>query len=74
MGKTQLKLLTKRRFLPLFLVQLFGSLNDNFFRSALVVMITYQFGANNIAWLNAAVMVALCSALLVIPFPIQWVF
>jgi len=69
MGKTQLKLLTKRQFLPLFLVQLFGSLNDNFFRSALVVMITYQFGANNIAWLNAAVMVALCSALLVIPFP-----
>lgn len=70
MDNTQLKLLTTRRFMPLFLVQFFGSLNDNFFRSALAVMITYQFTGSSISWLNAGVMVALCSVLLVIPFPL----
>ena len=70
MDNTQIKLLTKRRFLPLFLVQFFGSLNDNFFRSALAVMITYEFTGSSISWLNAGVMVALCSVLLVIPFPL----
>lgn len=70
MVKSHWELLRARRFAPLFLVQFFGSLNDNLFRSALAVMITYQFIGSEISWLNAGVMVALCSVLLVIPFPI----
>ena len=66
----QIDLMKSRRFLPLFLTQFLGSFNDNMFRSALAVLITYQFTAGPISWLTAGVMVALCSTLLVIPFPI----
>ncbi|MES2985278.1 MAG: MFS transporter [Pseudomonadota bacterium] len=66
----QYALMKTRRFLPLFMTQFLGSFNDNMFRSALAVMITYQFTSGPISWLTAGVMVALCSTLLVIPFPI----
>ncbi len=66
----QMDLLKTKRFLPLFLTQFLGSFNDNMFRSALAVLITYQFTGSSIPWLTAGVMVALCSTLLVIPFPI----
>jgi acyl-[acyl-carrier-protein]-phospholipid O-acyltransferase/long-chain-fatty-acid--[acyl-carrier-protein] ligase len=66
----QFNLLKTKRFLPLFITQFLGSFNDNLFRSALAVLITYQFTGSSITWLTAGVMVALCSTLLVIPFPI----
>ena len=65
----QIDLMKTRRFLPLFMTQFWGSFNDNLFRSALVVLITFQF-TSSFSWLSAGVMVALCSTLLVIPFPI----
>lgn len=43
-GKSQLSLLTARRFLPLFLTQFLGAFNDNFFKSALMMLITYRLG------------------------------
>ena len=67
---SQFSLLKTKRFLPLFLTQFLGSFNDNLFRSALAVLITYQFTTSPFTWLTAGVMVALCSTLLVIPFPI----
>ncbi len=66
----QFSLLKTKRFLPLFITQFLGSFNDNLFRSALAVLITYQFTTSPFSWLTAGVMVALCSTLLVIPFPI----
>lgn len=66
----QFELMKTRRFLPLFMTQFLGSFNDNMFRSALAVLITYQFTSGPVSWLTAGVMVALCSTLLVIPFPI----
>ncbi len=66
----QFSLLKTKRFLPLFVTQFLGSFNDNLFRSALAVLITYQFTQSPFSWLTAGVMVALCSTLLVIPFPI----
>ena len=39
-----LKLLCTRRFLPLFLTQFLGAFNDNFFKSALMMLITYRIG------------------------------
>ncbi len=39
--KTSLRLLTKRRFLPLFVTQLLGAFNDNLFKFAMVVLVTY---------------------------------
>ena len=35
------QLLTTRRFLPLFLTQFLGALNDNIFRFALIIFITF---------------------------------
>lgn len=50
----------------LFWTQLFGALNDNLFKSALVILITYKnislFGV------NPASMVALCGGIFILPF------
>src|ERR1700712_4495270 len=35
-------LLTKRRFLPLFVTQFLGAFNDNLFKNAMVFFATYQ--------------------------------
>jgi len=35
-------LLRSRRFLPLFLTQFLGALNDNFFKNAVVILVTYR--------------------------------
>lgn len=42
MYKGQLNLLSKRRFLPLFLVQLFGAFNDNAFKLMALTLIAFQ--------------------------------
>ncbi|MBR1604212.1 MAG: hypothetical protein IJ667_12360, partial [Synergistaceae bacterium] len=39
-----LKLLFTRRFMPLFMTQFLGAFNDNFFKSALIMLITYKIG------------------------------
>ena len=39
---TQFSLLKNRRFVPLLLVQFLGAFNDNVFKNALIILITYQ--------------------------------
>lgn len=39
---TQFHLLTTRRYLPLFVTQFFNAFNDNVFKNALVILITYR--------------------------------
>jgi MFS family permease len=54
--KSGLSLLNKRRFLPLFATQFLNAFNDNFFKMAMVVMITYtilQGGEQEAAAFNA---------------------
>ena len=41
MGGTQFDLLKRRRFLPLFVTQFLGAFNDNVFKNALLILITY---------------------------------
>src|ERR1044071_5472119 len=36
-----LNLLSKRRFLPLFVTQFLGAFNDNLYKSAMVILVTY---------------------------------
>jgi 1-acyl-sn-glycerol-3-phosphate acyltransferase len=62
---SQFKLLTTRRFLPFFLTQFFGAFNDNLFRNALVVSIT--FGASAAAG-QAGVLSNLAQGLFILPF------
>lgn len=42
MHKNQFRLLTTRRFLPLFLTQFFGAFNDNVFKNAIVILFTFK--------------------------------
>jgi len=62
---SQFKLLSTRRFLPFFLTQFFGAFNDNLFRNALVVSIT--FGAAASAG-NAGMLSNLAQGLFILPF------
>ncbi|WP_136162587.1 MFS transporter [Sphingomonas flavalba] len=40
--QTSLRLLGRRRFLPLFVTQMLGAFNDNLFKTAMVLFVTYQ--------------------------------
>ena len=40
--KASLRLLTKRRFAPLFATQLLGAFNDNLFKNAIVLFVAYS--------------------------------
>jgi 1-acyl-sn-glycerol-3-phosphate acyltransferase len=63
--KSQFRLLGSRRFLPFFLTQFLGAFNDNLFRNALVVSIT--FGASAAAH-DAGVLANAAQALFILPF------
>src|SRR4051794_35961381 len=63
--RSQFALLTTRRFLPFFLTQFFGAFNDNLFRNALVVSIT--FGATASAS-RAGVLSNVAQGLFILPF------
>ena len=62
---SQFRLLGTRRFLPFFLVQFFGAFNDNVFRNALVVAIT--FGATSAAH-SAGTLSNIAQGLFILPF------
>ena len=57
-----LSLLQTRRFLPLFVAQTLGALNDNMFKNAMVVLILYQSTA------GGPVMVALSGLAFILPY------
>ncbi len=59
-------LLLKRKFQPLFITQFLGAFNDNFFKNALAILITYR--AYGVGGLDPKMMVALASALFILPF------
>ncbi len=67
--ESQFHLLGKKRFLPLFLTQFLGALNDNVFKNALIFLIVFnaagnpQFGA-----LPTDALVNIASGLFIIPF------
>src|SRR5262249_3871447 len=49
------KLLTARRFAPLFWCQFFAAFNDNFLKNALVILIVFRLGeAGGAAWVTVA--------------------
>ncbi|WP_417316810.1 MFS transporter [Emcibacter sp.] len=66
MLKNQFHLLTLRRFLPLFLVQFLGAFNDNLFKNALVILITYRLAVE--MNMNAAIAVTAAQGIFILPF------
>jgi len=59
-------ILKTRRFLPLFLTQFLGAFNDNVFKNALVILITYRLAQQTGE--NAQILVTLAAALFILPF------
>jgi len=66
MRKNQFALLGTRRFLPLLVTQFLGAFNDNLFKNALVILITYVLAERS--GLDARVLVVLAGGILIFPF------
>ncbi len=66
MSETQISLLSAKRFLPLFVTQALGALNDNLFKNALALLIIYRIA--EVADLNGQVMVTIAGAIFILPF------
>jgi 1-acyl-sn-glycerol-3-phosphate acyltransferase len=61
----QFALLRQRRFAPFFWTQFSGAANDNLFKFAFTVMVTYQLGVD---WLPPALAGLVIGALFILPF------
>lgn len=61
----QFALLTQRRFAPFFWVQFLGAGNDNVFKFAFTVMVTYQL---QVQWLDPSMAGLVIGALFILPF------
>ena len=63
---SQFRLLATRRFGPFFVTQLLGAFNDNVFKNALVLLITYQ--AASLTSISPEILVNLCGGIFILPF------
>ena len=61
----QFALLRQRRFAPFFWTQFAGAANDNLFKFAFTVMVTYQL---QVAWMPPAMAGLVIGALFILPF------
>ena len=61
-----IKLLFVRRFMPLFWTQFLGAFNDNFFKSALMMLITYRIG--DAAGVDPRILVNAAAGVFILPF------
>lgn len=66
MYSDQWRLLKTRRFLPLFLTQFLGAFNDNVFKNALVILITYTVVTQSL--LSPQIMITIAAGIFILPF------
>jgi acyl-[acyl-carrier-protein]-phospholipid O-acyltransferase/long-chain-fatty-acid--[acyl-carrier-protein] ligase len=66
MAQSQFSLFGTRRFLPLFLTQFLGAVNDNLFKNALVLLILYDIAGS--AGLDGQVLVTVAAGVFILPF------
>ena len=62
----QKHLMADKRFWPLFWTQFFGAFNDNVYKNALVILITFK--SFSLLGVNPEQMVALCGGVFILPF------
>jgi acyl-[acyl-carrier-protein]-phospholipid O-acyltransferase/long-chain-fatty-acid--[acyl-carrier-protein] ligase len=65
-SQSQFALLGTRRFLPLFATQFMGAFNDNVFKNALVILITYVLATRS--GMSGQVMVTVAAGVFILPF------
>ena len=58
-----MSLIKQRRFAPYFLTQFLGAFNDNVFKNALVIILTYKIVSQ-----HSAVLVNLAAVIFILPF------
>lgn len=61
-----MKLLTTRRFLPLFVTQFLGAFNDNLFKNALVMLVTFKIAEDS--GIAPSILVIAAGGLLILPY------
>lgn len=66
MSHNQFSLLKERRFLPFFITQALGALNDNVFKNALIIIISFK-AVDKIS-LDPSVLVNVAAVLFILPF------
>ena len=66
MHGTQFDLLKTRRFLPLFVTQFLGAFNDNTFKNALLILITYRLAVKT--GLDGRILVTAAAGIFILPF------
>jgi len=64
MGVNQFNLFKTSQFSPLFLVQFLGAFNDNVFKNALVILITYRI----VTSINTQILVTMAAGIFILPF------
>jgi len=62
------KLFITRRFFPFFVTQFLGAFNDNLFKQALVVLITFTVASGGQSGLDPAMLVTIAAGLFILPF------
>lgn len=63
---SQFELLKTKRFLPLFITQALGAFNDNGFKNALVILVTYKLAEAQ--GLNGPLFITIAAAIFILPF------
>ena len=66
MPESQFHLLQSRRFLPLFVTQFLGAMNDNLFKQALVVLVTFRLA--QALDINGQIFVTVAAGVFILPF------
>jgi len=66
MDNSQFALLKSKRFLPLFVTQALGALNDNVFKNAMAILLVYKLA--EAAGYNKAVMATAAGGVFILPF------
>ncbi|HLO77207.1 MAG TPA: acyl-[ACP]--phospholipid O-acyltransferase [Magnetospirillum sp.] len=60
------RLLSHRRFLPLFVSQFLGAANDNLFKNAMVILVVYRLGAQ--AGMDPKILATIAAGLFIAPY------
>ena len=66
MASSPFELLKARRFLPLFITQFLGAFNDNIYKNALVILITYTMASE--LTFNTEILITLAAGIFILPF------
>lgn len=66
-NQNQWELLGKKTFAPIFITQFLGALNNNLYKNALIILLTFS-AINSPSGMSTSMMVNICAGLFILPF------